>query len=122
MAEEQHINGFIVRIEGQLQFFWLEEDGKIINPSIPIGDTEDDSYEHVTENYVRFVYMKVDHIEGKPKQLITIDDWDNFDFSSSVKEGFEIRNTETDAPSSILQIMKDDELQKLVTYFLTQVE
>jgi len=116
--KESDINGIIIRIEEQIHFFWLDEDHKLIDPSIAIGDSEDKAYADMDDDYIRFVHMKVEHKEGHPMKLKTYDDYDNFKFISSMREGMQIRKD--DKKTTILEVMKDDALPGIIDSFFEE--
>lgn len=105
------INGLIIKIEDILHFFWIFE-GKIINPSISIGDSFSEAYKNQKEDYIQFVNMDLKLKPGKTFKLETFDDWERFNFISSKRDGIQIKKDGNE--TTILEFMRKGDLQDLV--------
>lgn len=119
MNEERNVaNGIVVKVEGKIQMFLLDDDGNVLDmPSIPITD-DDHIYDALKETQIQFMNVELSKID--PDDSIDFSNYDDFQklqysihdlFSITIGKG---EKKEDIDEVSVLTVMKEHALADLV--------
>lgn len=97
-------NAILLNLENHLQVFKLDENNKLINPSIPINNSLDKVYDYVTGKHMVFINTNLK--EGE--------DMNDDKFYTKMIESYIF-------DESIVNIMKEDKLQECVDTLIKEI-
>jgi len=103
--EIKEINGIVIRIGDQIQLFKLSKNNTVMNPSYPISEG---TYTWLNTSQIAFVNQ-----QGKKLK--------NGNTCFKIKDIFSITLSHSDKleKATVLEVMKDNDLQKIVTEVIT---